>query len=181
MQLWFINSLFVNIEVWHNVLKKDIDSLVDLDKYLMKKILNVHSKAPIELLYLETSAIRLNFILAGRRINYLHNILIKDSNELVKRVYIAQKENPQKGDWYKLLQDDMKLFSLNSRQVKNIVKKCIKSAAFNALKEIQSEHTNVKEIIYTTFTMQPYMKSNLLSSEEMSTLYNLRADTVNGY
>jgi hypothetical protein len=25
------------------------------------------------------------------------------------------------------------------------------------------------------------MKSNLLSSEEMSTLYNLRADTVNGY
>ena len=112
-QSWFINSLFVNIEVWHNVLKKDIDSLVDLDKYLMKKILNVHSKAPIELLYLETSAIPLNFILAGRSINYLHNILIKDSNELVRRVYIAQKQNPQKGDWCKLLQDDMKLLSFN--------------------------------------------------------------------
>ena len=61
-QSWFIDSLFVNIEVWHNVNQKDIDSLIDLDKYLMKKILNVHSKAPIELLYLET--IPLNFILA---------------------------------------------------------------------------------------------------------------------
>ena len=88
-QSWFINSLFVNIEAWHNVLQKDIDSFINLDKYLMKKILNVHSKAPIELLYLETSAIPLNFILAGRRINYLHNILTRDSNELVKRAYIA--------------------------------------------------------------------------------------------
>ena len=41
-QSWFINSMFVNIEVWHNVLKKDIDTLIDLDKYLMKKILNAH-------------------------------------------------------------------------------------------------------------------------------------------
>ena len=54
------------------------------------------------------------------------------------------QENPQKGDWYNLLQDDMKLVSfnmtedemssLNSRQIKNIVKKCVKSAAFNELK-----------------------------------------------
>ena len=29
--------------------------------------------------------------------------------------------------------------------------------------------------------MQEYMRSNVLSSVEMSTLYNLRANTVNGY
>jgi hypothetical protein len=89
--------MFVNIEVWHNVLKKDIDTLIDLDKYLMKKILNAHSKAPIELLYLESSAIPLNYILAGRRINYLHNILIRDNTELVKKSIQCTKGKPTQG------------------------------------------------------------------------------------
>ena len=36
-QAWFINSLCVNVEVWHNVLKKDMTPFIDLDKYLIKK------------------------------------------------------------------------------------------------------------------------------------------------
>ena len=91
-QSWFINSMFVNVEVWHNVLKKDIDTLIDLDKYLMKKILDVHSKAPIEALYLETSAIPLNYILAGRRINYLHNIYCLEMIVNLLKEYILHKK-----------------------------------------------------------------------------------------
>ena len=183
--------MFVNVEVWHNVLKKDIDTLIDLDKYLMKKILNVHSKAPIEALYLETSAIPLNYILAERRINYLHNILLREDSELVKRVYIAQKENPHKGDWYNTLQDDMTLLSFSmsesemtsatSRHIKNVVRRCVKSAAFNELKSIQATHTKVKDISYPIFSLQAYMTSSLFSSEEMSTVFNLRTNTINGY
>ena len=70
------------------------------------------------------------------RINYLHNILLREDSELVKRVYIAQKENPYKGDWYNMLQVDMALLSFSlsesemaiatSRHVKNVVNSCVK-------------------------------------------------------
>ena len=81
-QAWFINSLCVNVEVWHNILKKDITPFINLDKYLMKKILGAHSKVPVELLYLETASIHIDYVLAGRRINYLHYIITRYEHEL---------------------------------------------------------------------------------------------------
>ena len=53
-QSWVLNSVLLNAEVWHNVLKKDINTLTSMDIYLVRKIFNSHSKAPIELLFLET-------------------------------------------------------------------------------------------------------------------------------
>ena len=97
-QAWFINALLVNVEAWHNVLKKDTDIFTNLDNYLMKQIIGAQSKVPTELLYLETAAIPIRYILASRRANFFHNILKKETNELVKRVYFAQKENHSKGD-----------------------------------------------------------------------------------
>ena len=38
-QAWFINSLLVNVEDWHNVLKKDTNIFINLDKNLTKKII----------------------------------------------------------------------------------------------------------------------------------------------
>ena len=62
---------------------------------------------------METAAIPIDYILASRRINYLHNILTKEDSELVKRVYIAQKNNPAKGDWCHTVKMDMELIILN--------------------------------------------------------------------
>ena len=87
------------MEAWHNVLKKDTEVFTKLDHYLMKKILGTHSKVPSEMLYLETAAIPIEFILASRRINFLHIILMKKDGELTKRVYQAHLKNPCKRDW----------------------------------------------------------------------------------
>ena len=43
-----------------------------------RQIVGSHSKVPIELMYLETSSIPIEFILASRRLNYLHNVLTKN-------------------------------------------------------------------------------------------------------
>ena len=190
-QAWFINSLCVNVEVWHNVLKKDITPFLDLDKYLMKKILGVHSKVPVELVYLETAAIPINYVLAGRRINYLHNILTRADHELVKRVFKAQQHAPNKGDWCEFLKEDIKIInfkiceaemsSFTSKEMKQIVKRCVKSAAFSQLQDIQSSHTKIRDIKYEGFKIQSYIQSDNFSSEEVSALFNLRASTVNGY
>ena len=38
---------------------------------------------------------------------YLHTILERDKEELVKRAYEAQKQNPTKGDFIKLVKEDL--------------------------------------------------------------------------
>ena len=190
-QAWFINSLLVNVEAWHNVLKKDTDIFTNLDNYLMKKILGAQSKVPTELLFLETGAIPVRFILTSRRANFFHNILKREENELVKRVYNAQKENPSKGDWIHIIKEDMELINLNmteneisslsKNEFKKHVKLCVTSASFTALKSIQEDHIKIQHIKYNDFKLQPYLTSELFTYEEASTLFNMRANTVNGF
>ena len=84
--------------------------------------------------------------------------MIRDNTELVKKVYNAQKENPHKGDWYNLLKDDIQLLSFSmsesemavvtAKQVKTVVKRCVKIAALNELKKIQLEkHKNTRHSV----------------------------------
>ena len=57
-----------------------------MDNYLVRKIIDSYSKVPKELLFLETGAIPLEYILASRRLNYLHTIVTRDDEELTKRI-----------------------------------------------------------------------------------------------
>ena len=38
-----VNSMLLNVEAWHNVLKKDLSTFTNMDKYLVQKIVNSHS------------------------------------------------------------------------------------------------------------------------------------------
>ena len=96
-----------------------------------------------------------------------------------------------KGDWINSLMDDLKMLdiplnedlfsSLTKAQFKNMVKKNVRSATFKLLKETQQNHIKIKHIEYEQFQMQPYLTSHLFSNDEVSTLFNLRASTINGY
>ena len=60
----------------------------------------------IKLLYLETGATLIRWVIKQRRINFLKHIISKDNDELVKNVYVAQKEDPNIGDFVKLVKKD---------------------------------------------------------------------------
>ena len=129
----------------------------------MKKIIGAQSKVPTELLFLETAAIPVRYILASRRAIFFHNILKREENELVKRVYKAQKENPSKGNWIHTIKEDMELINLNMNEIlisllsknqfKKHVKLCVTSASFIPLKAIQEEHIKIKHIKYNDFKL----------------------------
>jgi hypothetical protein len=190
-ETWFINALCVNMEAWHNVLSKDIEVYTNLDHYLMRQILGAHSKVPIELLYLETSAIPMEYVIASRRINYLRHIASRSNSELVKRVYNAQRQNPEKGDWCVRVEKDMAMVGLKMSEAemsvipkntfKGIVKKHVKSSAFKALLEVQTTHKKVRTIKYSEFQIQKYLLNDSFTTEQASTMFNIRANTVNGF
>ena len=164
---------------------------MNLDHYIMRNIVGAHSKVPIELLHLETKSIPLNFFLASCRINYLHNIVNKPTNLLIRRVFEAQQKNPCKGDWCELVKEDMDMLNIDideeamcgmsKAQFKSLVRKHVISATFTSLKTIQLSHTKVRNIQYPSFVLQPYFQSELFDHKEISLLFNMRANTINGF
>ena len=68
---------------------------------------------PTAALYLETGCIPVRYILKKRRLMYLHHILTRNSNELIRRVYEAQKSAPVKDDWILQVKEDLKEFKID--------------------------------------------------------------------
>ena len=134
-------------------------------------------------MYLETGAIPIKWIICQRRLNYLKHILSKEDTELVKKVYLAQKESPNHGDFVQLVEQDMLELNVTSQHLDDLDKVSLKArlkknatiAAFKFLKLRQSEHKEVKHIQYKTFEVQSYLRSATLHSEEMKTLTAVRS------
>ena len=156
-QAMFLNGVLYNSEVWHSLTKEDIHKLETIDHQIMRAICDAHSKTPVEFLYLETSEKPLNYFISIRRLMYLHQILQKEENELVKRVYKAQNENPTKGDFSELVKGDMEIIGQNydediiskysKSQFKAFIHKKINEESFKHLKSLQIKHTKTKNII----------------------------------
>ena len=98
-----LNGLLYNSEAWHSVTKEDIVAFEKIDEELLRFLLGSHYKAPLEMLYLESGATPIRFVLASRRLNFLQIILKRDDEELTKRVLKAQLNRPSPGDFIKLV------------------------------------------------------------------------------
>ena len=98
-QAMLINGMLYSSEVWSDVKDSDIELLEDVDEFFLRSIFRAHSKTPLEFLHLETGTIPIRLIIASRRVNYLHHILTRPENELIFRVFQAQKQSPSKGDF----------------------------------------------------------------------------------
>ena len=99
----FVNGVRCNSEVWQGLNTTDNAMLENVDRQFLKFISSAHTKTETEFLYLETSALPLKYIIASRRIMFLQNLLKRRDEELVKRVYEAQKNKPTTGDFIELV------------------------------------------------------------------------------
>ena len=103
-----------------------------MDHSILRAILGAHPKAPIEQLFLETSALPILDIMASRRVIYLKTILNRSEVELTRKIYNAQKVNPTTGDWYTMVNQDFntinevidedKIRNMSDNQYKNLIK-----------------------------------------------------------
>ena len=189
-QAMFLNGTLFNSEAWHGLSLNQIEAFEKLDQALLRGLIGGHSKIPIPAIYLETSQIPLRHVLASRRILYLHTILKRSKDDLISRVYHAQKADPVKGDFCLLVEEDMKLVGLSlseeeitmmsKYQMKTEVKKKVKTAAFEYLKTTKESKSKMENLNYYTFTIQPYLSTPSLTADQTSLLLALRTRTVRG-
>ena len=189
-QAMLINGTLYNSEAWHCFTETQIKQFQLIDNQLLRKVFNAHSKTSNAFLHLETGTMPIRFIIASRRLNYLHNIMSRKENDLVLRVFNAQSESPLDGDFIKLIQTDFDLInepfnktlilSMNKKQFKKWVKNKVKKAAFEYLiKQKESDkNKKIQNIKYKNLKLQNYLKSQLFSNYEIETLFKLRSKTI---
>jgi hypothetical protein len=184
----FVNGILFNSEAWHGVRKQHIKSLEKVDEALLRGILGAHSKTPKEFLYLELGVLPIRWVLAQRRMNYLKNILDRPDNELILKVYHAQKLNSVKGDFVNLIENDFKnigcdldetlVINTPRVQFKKFIKLNVRNAAFTELTTMLSTHTKVKSIKYEELKIQNYLMTGYLNFKEVKTMSALRSQCV---
>ena len=189
-QAMLINGTMFNSEAWHNITDKDIAPLEKVDEALLRGLLSAHSKTPLEALHLETNCLPVRYILKSRRLMYLHTILQKDSTELVRKVYEAQKADPSPGDFCELVSDDCRAIGLNmsnsdiakltKQKFKDIVKAKVRNAALQFLNQLKLKHSKMDQLKYDKLEVQQYLTSPLFNNESRTLLLRLRTRTVNG-
>ena len=175
-------------KILFNVSDDDLKSLVTIDQYLLRSLVEGHSKAPLEFRYLESGATAIRHLVSSRRLIYLQAILKRSDTELTKRILIAQKNDPSPGDFVKLVEKDLKNVDINMdyKQIqemsvepyKKMVKKKVREAAFRHFKTLQAGHSKIMNIQYDELKCQPYMLSTMFTNLEVNLLHALRSRSV---
>ena len=108
-----ISVITHNLEVSPNIKKTDLKALDDLDLSLLRKAMLLSSKSSRHLIYLETGILSVEYILIKKRIMYFHSLINSDNSSLSKQVLQGQIENPKPGDWFKMIEKDLKHINMN--------------------------------------------------------------------
>jgi hypothetical protein len=103
----------------------------------------------------------------------------------LKKIYLNQKEECVKGDWFELLKQDFDFICVNMNeekisstpinQYKVEIKKLIQKAAFKYFTNIQATHQKIRDIQYEALKIQTYLVDKSFSSKERELLYILRS------
>ena len=68
----FLNGILTNSEIWYNLSNSEVQEFEDLDRLLLRKILQIPISTPQEAPHLELGIIPISVIIKARRINYFH-------------------------------------------------------------------------------------------------------------
>ena len=137
------------------------------------------------MLFLETSELPIENVIEIRRILYLQNILKRNEDELVRRVFCAMNNSPLKGDWSIQVYEDMRRIDicLNDEEIsqmtktdfKNIVKTKMRRHVLDDLNTIKMAHSKVMGIEHRNLKYpQKYLINSRFSNKQSSLLFNLR-------
>jgi hypothetical protein len=159
---------------------------------ILRSILGAQAKVAVETLYLETASMSIRCVISVRRIIYLKTILSRHNDEVTKKVYLAMKANPYKGDWYYQVQADLQKFGIvmNEQEIeetdlptfKKTIKTCVWNAFFKEMQAVKLTHTKVKHIPYSGERKpQSYLTNKKFNNEMCSVLFNLRCESTNQF
>ena len=107
-----INGMLTSTDILYGLRNKEIEQLEEVDKLLIRSILNAPILTCIESLYLELGLTPIKIILKSRRIAYYHYLANLNKNEMLYKFVEAQYKYPCKDDWTLQAVQDLKDFGI---------------------------------------------------------------------
>ena len=77
-----LGSILTNIEVAYNLTISEIEKLEKCHEMALRKLLNLPSKTPIQMLYFLTGSTPIRIFIKRRRLVYLHHIINQNEESL---------------------------------------------------------------------------------------------------
>ena len=180
----FVNGTLTNMETWPKCSEARIAKFEKVEQNFMRKVLKAHSKTAIEALYLELGIIPLRFHLMKRRVLYLHTIMMRDDNELTKKVVLLQKDMSYCGDFYPQALESMITLGITEDQLmgttgklEELLKVNIDAAAYKFLIEKAQNHSKIKQECYQNCKGAAHYFDPRFSPEKANLLFKFRTRT----
>ena len=107
-----IKDLEAYVTVVYRPPDSEIEEFEDLDKHLLRKILQVSISTPEEAMYLELGILPIGVMIKARRINYFHYLLTRDESEMLSQFFYTQWKMPCKGDWTESVRVNLEEFGI---------------------------------------------------------------------
>ena len=119
-----LGSMLTNCESWINITESDLKDLEKPDTMLQRKLLSSSGNPSKAFMYLELGITPVKYVIMGRRVNFLHYILNEHIESMVGHVFRALKEDSRKGDFWWLVQKDLKELNIymDEIQIRNHTK-----------------------------------------------------------
>ena len=183
-----INGMLSSAEVLYGIKKKEIEELEEIDKILIRKILDAPISSCVESLYLELGVIPIHILLKARRINYFHYLVNLDPEEMLYKFFETQYNYPTKDDWTLQLIEDLDDFGMpgtfeylkskSANAFKRQVKIKTKEYALNYLLGLKMKHSKMDNLVYNKLKLQSHLKSPDIPVHEAKKLFRFRNRTA---
>ena len=117
---------------------------------------------------------------------YHHYIIGRDNDEIIKKIYIKQKEEYLKGDWFQTLKTDFdtikedleddRISQIPKEVYRKYIKQKVEKEAFeNYLKLKENCKKKMKNLQYDELAIQPYMINGNFTLKQIKLLFSLRS------
>ena len=180
----FVNGSLVNMETWTHCTDERIERFERIEQSLFRRILQAHSKTPIEAIYLELGVVPIRYQLMKRRILYLQDIMNRNETEITRMVVMAQKERCHKGDFYAQVSKDMNEIGISSKEMleskatlKTHLSKKVDEYAFRELMKKARSHSKVHDEMYTDCNGAAHYNNPRFTPDLTNLLFRFRTRT----
>ena len=180
----FLNGVLTNAEIWYNLSEAEIQEFENLDRLLLRRILQVPVSTPKEAFLLELGIIPIAVTIKARQINYLHYLVNRKQSEMLCKFFVTQANQPCKGDWTEAVKRDLEQFNIpydfnylkskSKDAFKRIVKNKAKEVALEVLKAKQQKHTKMENLKFLELKRQTYFNLQHLRVEDMRNVFRFR-------
>jgi hypothetical protein len=182
-----LGGLLPNVETWINVTEADITKLTTPDTMLHRSILSSSGNPSKVFMCLELGIIPVKYVIMKKRITFLNYILNESTTSIIRQVYDALKQDSRKGDFFQLVQKDLKHCNLQMTEEeiknytktkwKNVVSDKVKRTAFDDLVAENLKLENTKNIVFKEMKLSNYLNDNR-NSTLSKIIFSVRSNTI---